>query len=298
MIEHNYNPTLTDEPSLDIYLREIGKYRLLSPAQEIELAKRARSGDREAMDQLTEGNLRFVVSVAKEFQHRGLSLADLINEGNVGLLKAVQHFDAAKGCRFSTYALWWIRQAILKALAQQTRTIRLPMNRIDKLNKIYKAIQALRSDPKRMGAPPSLYQIAKAVKMTVEEVTDLLGNSSNQVSLDAPMSTDGELRLSETLEGPALSPEAVLKNKTLAHDIKTALSVLTPREEKIVRMYYGLDVDEGTPACRNSLRRAGTLDSIGRKLSISRERVRQIRDRALKKIKVATQSGRLRAYLD
>jgi RNA polymerase primary sigma factor len=288
MIEHNFSPTATDEPSLDIYLREIGRYKLLTPAQERSLAARAKAGDREAVDQLTEANLRFVVSVAKEFQHRGLSLADLINEGNVGLLRAVQHFDAARGCRFSTYALWWIRQAILKALAQQTRTIRLPMNRIDKLNKIYKAAQELRSDSKNPGVSPSLYQISKVTRIPVEEIQDLLGHSATQVSLDAPMSEEGESRLLETVEDTgSLSPEKALMEKTLTHDIKTALSVLTPREEKVLRMYYGLD---NSPE--------GTLDSIGQKLNISRERVRQIRDRALKKVKMATQSGRLKAYLD
>jgi RNA polymerase primary sigma factor len=288
MIEHNFSPTATDEPSLDIYLREIGRYKLLTAAQERDLASRAKAGDREAMDQLTEANLRFVVSIAKEFQHRGLSLADLINEGNVGLLRAVQHFDGSRGCRFSTYAMWWIRQAILKALAQQTRTIRLPMNRIDKLNRIYKAAQELRADPKSRGASPSIYQISKATRMPVEEIQDLLGHSATQVSLDAPMSEDGERSLLETVEDTgALSPERALMDKTLSHDIKAALSVLTPREEKVLRLYYGLDSSS-----------EGTLDSIGQKLNISRERVRQIRDRALKKVKMATTSGRLRAYLD
>jgi RNA polymerase primary sigma factor len=288
MIEHNFSPAATDEPSLDIYLREIGRYRLLTAAEERQLAARAKAGDREAVDHLTEANLRFVVSIAKEFQHRGLSLADLINEGNVGLLRAVQHFDAARGCRFSTYALWWIRQAILKALAQQTRTIRLPMNRIDKLNKIYKAAQELRAEPKSRGASPSIYQISKATRIPVEEIQDLLGNSATQVSLDAPMSEEGERRLVETMEDPgALSPERALMDKSLTHEIKAALSVLTPREERVLRMYYGLD---NSPE--------GTLDSIGQKLSISRERVRQIRDRALRKVKMATQSRGLRAYLD
>jgi RNA polymerase primary sigma factor len=288
MIEHNFSPAATDEPSLDIYLREIGKYKLLTAAQERDLAARAKAGDREAVDHLTESNLRFVVSIAKEFQHRGLSLADLINEGNVGLMRAVQHFDASRGCRFSTYALWWVRQAILKALAQQTRTIRLPMNRIDKLNKVYKAAQELRSDPKSGGASPSLYQISKATRIPVEEIQDLLGNSSSQVSLDAPMSEEGERRLLETMEDPgALSPEKALLDKSLTNDIKAALSVLTPREEEVLRMYYGLDNNP-----------EGTLDSIGKKLRISRERVRQLRDRALRKVKMATQGGRLRAYLD
>jgi len=288
MIEHNFDPTVAEEPSLDIYLREIGRYRLLSPQEERELALKAKSGDQRALDQLTESNLRFVVSIAKEFQHRGLSLADLINEGNVGLLRAVQNFDATKGYRFSTYAMWWIRQAILKALAQQTRTIRLPMNRIDKLNKIYKAVQEIQNDPKNGGASPSLYQISKATRIPVEEIQDLIGHSSHQVSLDAPLSEEGERSLMDTIEdGSVLSPEEVLKNKTLRNDIKAALSVLTPREEKVIRMYYGLD--------NNS---EGTLDSVGRKLNISRERVRQLRDRALRKIKMATQSGRLRAYLD
>jgi len=283
MIEHDFSPAAADEPSLGIYLREIGRYKLLTAGQERELAARAKAGDRGAMDQLTESNLRFVVSIAKEFQHRGLSLADLINEGNVGLLRSVQHFDASRGCRFSTYAMWWIRQALLKA-----RTIRLPMNRIDKLNKIYKAAQGLRADPKNRGGRPSLYQISKATRMPVEEIQDLLGHSATQVSLDAPFTEEGERSLLETVEDTgALSPEKALMDKTLSHDIKAALSVLTPREERVLRMYYGLDSQP-----------EGTLDSIGQKLSISRERVRQIRDRALQKVKMATQGGRLRAYLD
>jgi RNA polymerase primary sigma factor len=235
-----------------------------------------------------ESNLRFVVSVAKDFQGRGMSLADLINEGNFGLMRAIKRYDPSKGYRFNTYAVWWIRQAILKAIAEQTRSVRLPMNRIDKLNKINKTIHELQAQSPNFGGRPSARQISKFSKIPEAEVTELLGFSSNEVSLDAP-SIEGEGRtLGDTMENQASSsPEQVLKNKTMSHDIKRVLSLLTPREEKIVKMYYGLENND-----------EGTLDSIGRKFNISRERVRQLKERALKKMKYANESGRLRTYLD
>jgi RNA polymerase primary sigma factor len=277
-----------DDPSLDIYLKEISRMPLLSPEEEAVLAQKAKAGDKGAMDKLTESNLRFVVSTAKEFQGRGLSLADLINEGNVGLMKAVQRFDASRGYRFNTYAVWWIKQAILKAIAEQTRTIRLPMNRIEKLTRLNRAVEEIKSDPEYNGAPPTIKQISKRARISIEEIKDLLEYSNNQISLDAPLSEDGETKLSEIVEHPRFkSPEEALKSKTLDGDIKNALSVLTPREVKVLKLYYGLDDTD-----------QGTLDSIGRKMNISRERVRQLRDRALKKIKLASEGGRLMAYLD
>jgi len=228
-----------------------------------------------------------VVSVAKEFQGRGLSLVDLINEGNVGLMKAVQRFDASRGYRFNTYAVWWIRQAILKAIAEGTRTIRLPMNRIDQLTRINKAVRRLQNDPDNPRQKPNLSQIAKAAKLPAAEVAELLGYSSNEVSLDR-QSADGEDKsLSQVLEDTAVaSPEEALKGKTLSRDLKLALAVLTPREEKVLKLYYGLEGDD-----------EGTLDSIGKALSISRERVRQLKERALKKLRIAQETGRLKAYL-
>jgi RNA polymerase primary sigma factor len=279
--------TYHEDPSLDIYLREISRVPLLSPEQELELAQRAQAGDRSAMDRLAESNLRFVVSTAREFQGRGLSMADLINEGNVGLMKAVQRFDVSRNCRFNTYAIWWIRQAMLKAIAEQTRTIRLPMNRIEKLTRINRAVEQLKSRPDFSGAPPTIRQISRQTGMPVEEIRDLLGNSINQISLDAPYSEDGETRLSEIVVNPRFrSPEEALKRKTLEGDLRAALAVLSPREIRVLKLYFGLDDHD-----------QGTLDSIGRKLNISRERVRQLRDRALKKIKLAAEGGRLRAYL-
>ncbi len=276
-----------DDPSLDIYLKEISRVPLLSPDEELSLAQQAKAGNKSAIDRLTESNLRFVVSTAKEFQGRGLSLADLINEGNVGLIKAVQRFDSSRGYRFNTYAVWWIRQAMLKAVAEQTRTIRLPMNRIEKLTRLNRAVEEIKSDPGYNGAPPTVKQISSRSRIPVEEIRDLLGYSANQVSLDAPLSEDGETRLSEIVEHPRFkSPEETLKSKTLDSDIKHAFSVLTPREVKVLKLYYGLDEHD-----------QGTLDSIGRKMNISRERVRQLRDRALRKIKLATEGGRLKAYL-
>jgi len=276
-----------DDPSLDIYLKEISRVPLLSPDQELTLAQRAKAGDKAAMDKLTESNLRFVVSTAKEFQGRGLSMADLINEGNIGLMKAVQRYDSTRGYRFNTYAVWWIKQAMLKAIAEQTRTIRLPMNRIEKLTRLNRAVEDIKSDPGYNGATPTIKQISKKSRIPVEEIRDLLGYSANQISLDAPLSEDGETRLSEIVEHPGYqSPEETLKGKTLDGDIKQAFTVLTPREVKVLKLYYGLDDHD-----------QGTLDSIGRRMNISRERVRQLRDRALRKIKLATEGGRLKAYL-
>lgn len=276
-----------DDPSLDIYLKEIGRMPLLKPQEEMALAQKAKSGDKEAMDKLTESNLRFVVSTAKEFQGRGLSMADLINEGNIGLMKAVQRFDSSRGYRFNTYAVWWIKQAMLKAIAEQTRTIRLPMNRIEKLTRINRAVEEIKSDPDYNGSTPTIKQISKKSRIPVEEIRDLLEYSANQISLDAPLSDDGETNLSEIVEHPHYkSPEEMLKSKTLDSDIKNAFAILTPREVKVLKLYYGLDEND-----------QGTLDSIGKRMNISRERVRQLRDRALKKIKLASQGGRLKAYL-
>lgn len=280
--------SIADDPSLDIYFREIGSLPVLKEEEESALALKAKAGNRKALDKLVESNLRFVVSVAKDFQGRGMSMADLINEGNFGLMRAIKRYDPSKGYRFNTYAVWWIRQAILKAIAEQTRSVRLPMNRIDKLNKINKAIHELQDLSPHAGGRPSARQISKHSKIAEDEVSELLGFSSNEVSLDAP-SLEGEGRtLGDTMEGqPYSSPEQVLKSKTMSHDIKRVLSLLTPREEKIVKMYYGLENND-----------EGTLDSIGRKFNISRERVRQLKDRALKKMKTADQSVRLREYLD
>jgi len=280
--------SVADDPSLDIYFREIGSLPVLGEDEESTLAIKAKAGNRKAVDKLVESNLRFVVSVAKDFQGRGMSMADLINEGNFGLMRAIKRYDPSKGYRFNTYAVWWIRQAILKAIAEQTRSVRLPMNRIDKLNKINKTIHQLQAQNPNIGGKPSARQIAKLSRIPEDEVSELLGFSSNEVSLDAP-SLEGDGRsLGETMENHAqTSPEQLLKNKDMGHDIKRVLSLLTPREERIVKMYYGLENND-----------EGTLDSIGRKFNISRERVRQLKDRALRKIKDADQSARLREYLD
>lgn len=280
--------SIADDPSLDIYFKEIGSLPVLSEAQESELAIKAKAGSRKALDKLVESNLRFVVSVAKDFQGRGMSMADLINEGNYGLMRAIKRYDPSKGYRFNTYAVWWIRQAILKAIAEQTRAVRLPMNRIDKLNKVNKTIHELQAQNPNLGGQPSARQISKLSKIPEAEVSELLGFSSNEVSLDAPILNGDGNNLGDTLENQAgTSPEQVMKSKNLNHDIKRVLSLLTPREEKIVKMYYGLENND-----------EGTLDSIGRKFNISRERVRQLKDRALKKMKTADQSVRLREYLD
>lgn len=280
--------SIADDPSLDIYFKEIGSLPILSEAQESELALKAKAGNRKALDKLVESNLRFVVSVAKDFQGRGMSMADLINEGNYGLMRAIKRYDPSKGYRFNTYAVWWIRQAILKAIAEQTRAVRLPMNRIDKLNKVNKTIHELQAQNPNFGGQPSARQISKLSKIPEIEVSELLGFSSNEVSLDAPSLNGEGNSLGDTLENQAgTSPEQVMKSKNMNHDIKRVLSLLTPREEKIVKMYYGLENND-----------EGTLDSIGRKFNISRERVRQLKDRALRKMKTADQGLKLREYLD
>lgn len=282
--QSNLFPRTGGERSIAFYLREIGSRRVgLSPGEEVILAQRAKAGDREAIDRLTEANLRFVVSIAKEYQNRGLSLADLINKGNLGLLRAIRKFDGTKGIRFLSYAVWWIRQAILHALGEQTQIVYLPPNRRALLNRINQISVELE---KSLGRPPSNAEIAQSMGKTSEEVEGLLASLRTEVSLDSPLSEGG--RLGDILEDELVpSPDHAVMASRLREEIQEALGTLTPRESKILRWYYGFD-GEGSQS----------LECIGNKLNLSRERVRQLKERAMAKLRHSANSGRLKAYLN
>jgi len=272
-----------EEKSLGIYLRQISEIPLLTADEEILLAQRAKENERIAIDRLIEANLRFVVSIAKEYQGRGLSLADLINEGNLGLLKAVKKFDPKKGTRFTSYAVWWIRQTILQALASQSRIVHVPLNKVGKWLKISKLTSLY---GQKYGREPTISEMAKELKMGPAEVKNLLRIAKRQISLDAS-TLPGEDRLVDTLASEITPPEERLVQEARSLAIREALESLTPRELKIVQLYFGL---EGEERC--------TLEMIGRKLGLSRERVRQIKNRALKKLRYGSNIIRLKACLN
>ena len=279
----NLHPRGSGERSLVLYLKEIGHYPILSAGEEVDLARRAKAGDRRAIDRLTAANLRFVVRIAKEYQNRGLSFADLINEGNVGLLKAIKKFDETKGFRFLSYAVWWIRQSILHALTEQSQIVHLPPNRRDLLTRINRARVELEQ---KLARPPTNAEVAQEMEMSEEGVDDLLASIRTEISLDAPLTEGGQLR--DILEDEwAPSPDHVVMERALSREIQEALGTLTPRESKILRWYYGFDGD-GTQS----------LESIGNRLSLSRERVRQLKERAMAKLRHSANSRRLRAYLN
>lgn len=277
------NRAKTDQ-SLERYLQEISEVSLLSPSQEIELAKRIKRGDEEALERLTKANLRFVVSVAKQYQNQGLSLGDLINEGNLGLIKAASRFDETRGFKFISYAVWWIRQSILQALAEQSRVVRLPLNRVGALNKIGKALSALEQEFER---EPSAFEIADKVEMSAFEVTDTLKISGKHVSLDAPFNQDEESRLLDVLENEELpSPDNFLMNESLKIEVERALETLTDREAEVIKLYFGLGREHPL-----------TLEEIGEMFKLTRERVRQIKEKAIKRLRHASRSRPLRSYL-
>ncbi len=277
------NRAKTDQ-SLERYLQEISEVPLLSPSQEIELAKRIKRGDEDALERLTKANLRFVVSVAKQYQNQGLSLGDLINEGNLGLIKAASRFDETRGFKFISYAVWWIRQSILQALAEQSRVVRLPLNRVGALNKIGKALSALEQEFER---EPSAFEIADKVEMTAFEVTDTLKISGKHVSLDAPFNQDEESRLLDVLENDEMpSPDNFLMNESLKIEVERALETLTEREAEVIKLYFGLGREHPM-----------TLEEIGEMFKLTRERVRQIKEKAIKRLRHASRSRPLRSYL-
>ena len=272
------------DDSLDQYLQEIGDENLLSAEEEVALAKRIKRGDQRALERLTRANLRFVVSVAKQYQNRGLSLGDLINEGNLGLIKAAKRFDETKGFKFISYAVWWIRQAILQALAEQSRIVRLPLNRVGALHKIGKAFNGLEQE---FGRQPSAMEIADELDMTAHEVLDTLKISSRHLSLDAPFNDDNENRLLDILEDEMQpSPDEELMNDSLREEVKKALNTLTPREAEVISLYFGIGRDYPL-----------TLEEIGGRFGLTRERVRQIKEKAIRRLRHASRSRPLKAYM-
>ncbi|MBX2843085.1 MAG: sigma-70 family RNA polymerase sigma factor [Flammeovirgaceae bacterium] len=276
--------TNRESQSLDKYLQEIGKVDLLSPEEEVELAKRIRDGDQLALEKLTKANLRFVVSVAKQYQNQGLSLGDLINEGNLGLIKAAQRFDETRGFKFISYAVWWIRQSILQALAEQSRIVRLPLNRVGSLNKISKTFSDLEQ---RFEREPSPDELAEVLEVTTNEVVDTMKISGRHVSMDAPFSQGEENNLYDVLQnGDEVNPDSELMNDSLRREVYRALSSLTKREADVITLYFGLNGEHSM-----------TLEEIGEKFNLTRERVRQIKEKAIRRLRHTSRSKALKPYL-
>ncbi|MDG1044395.1 MAG: sigma-70 family RNA polymerase sigma factor, partial [Flavobacteriaceae bacterium] len=276
--------TNRETASLDKYLQEIGKVDLITADEEVELAQRIKAGDQAALEKLTKANLRFVVSVAKQYQNQGLTLPDLINEGNLGLIKAAQRFDETRGFKFISYAVWWIRQSILQALAEQSRIVRLPLNKIGSINKINKAFAFLEQAHERQ---PSPEEIAKELDMTVEDVKQSLKNSGRHVSMDAPLIDGEDSNLYDVLRsGESPNPDRELLHESLRTEIERALETLTPREADVIRLYFGL-------AGQHSM----TLEEIGETFDLTRERVRQIKEKAIRRLKHTSRSKILKTYL-
>lgn len=276
--------TNRDTASLDKYLTEIGKVELINAEQEVELAKKIKEGDQRAMEKLVKANLRFVVSVAKQYQNQGLTLPDLINEGNLGLIKAAQRFDETRGFKFISYAVWWIRQSILQALAEQARIVRLPLNKIGSINKINRAFSALEQEFER---EPSPEEIATALEISETEVKESMQNSGRHVSMDAPLQEgeDGDMYdVVRSSESP--SPDNQLLIESLRKEIERSLTTLTPREADVVRLFFGLAGET-----------AMTLEEIGERFDLTRERVRQIKEKAIRRLKHGTRNKLLKTYL-
>jgi RNA polymerase primary sigma factor len=276
--------TNRESQSLDKYLQEIGKVDLLTPDEEVELAKRIRDGDQMALERLTKANLRFVVSVAKQYQNQGLSLGDLINEGNLGLIKAAQRFDETRGFKFISYAVWWIRQSILQALAEQSRIVRLPLNRVGSLNKISKTFSELEQKYER---EPSPDELAEVLDVTTSEIVDTMKISGRHVSMDAPFVQGEENSLLDVLENDGEdTPDGELMNDSLRREVQRALSTLTQREADVITLYFGLNGEHSM-----------TLEEIGEKFNLTRERVRQIKEKAIRRLRHTSRSKALKPYL-
>lgn len=276
--------TNRESQSLDKYLQEIGKVDLLTPDEEVELAQRIREGDQLALEKLTKANLRFVVSVAKQYQNQGLSLGDLINEGNLGLIKAAQRFDETRGFKFISYAVWWIRQSILQALAEQSRIVRLPLNRVGSLNKISKTFSELEQKYER---EPSPDELAEVLEVTTAEVVDTMKISGRHVSMDAPFVQGEENSLLDVLENDLEeTPDNELMNDSLRREVQRALSTLTQREADVITLYFGLNGEHSM-----------TLEEIGEKFNLTRERVRQIKEKAIRRLRHTSRSKALKPYL-
>ncbi|MGW8123635.1 sigma-70 family RNA polymerase sigma factor [Roseivirga echinicomitans] len=276
--------TNRESQSLDKYLQEIGKVDLLTPDEEVTLAQRIRAGDQLALEKLTKANLRFVVSVAKQYQNQGLSLGDLINEGNLGLIKAAQRFDETRGFKFISYAVWWIRQSILQALAEQSRIVRLPLNRVGSLNKISKTFSELEQKFER---EPSPDELAEVLEVTTNEIVDTMKISGRHVSMDAPFVQGEENSLLDVLENDMdEKPDSGLMNDSLRREVQRALSTLTQREADVISLYFGLNGEHSM-----------TLEEIGEKFNLTRERVRQIKEKAIRRLRHTSRSKALKPYL-
>ena len=275
--------TNRESASLDKYLQEIGKEELISVEEEVELAQRIKKGDKEALEKLTKANLRFVVSVAKQYQNQGLSLPDLINEGNLGLIKAAEKFDETRGFKFISYAVWWIRQSILQALVEQSRIVRLPLNQVGSLNKINKAFARFEQEHERT---PSADELATELELPKEKVTDTLRVAGRHISVDAPFADGEDNSLLDVLVNTD-SPNADrgLINESLATEVERALEILTERERDIIRYFFGIGCSEMT------------LEEIGEKFDLTRERVRQIKEKAIRKLRQSSRSNLLKSYL-
>jgi len=276
-------PYTREDQSLDKYLQEIGEVDLIDAQEEVRLAKLVKQGDQRALNKLVQANLRFVVSVAKQYQNQGLSLGDLINEGNLGLIKAAKRFDETKGFKFISYAVWWIRQAILQALAEQSRIVRLPLNRVGALHKIGKVSSDLEQN---YGREPSAEEIAEQLDMSSSEVTDTLKISSRHLSLDAPFQEGEDNRLLDVLEDEVQAPpDEELFDEALQKEIVKALSTLTDRESEVIRLYFGIGREKPM-----------TLEQIGTKFGLTRERVRQIKEKAIRRLRHSSRSRALAPY--
>jgi len=276
--------TNRESASLDKYLQEIGREELITAEEEVVLAKKIKDGDQRALEKLTRANLRFVVSVAKQYQNQGLSLPDLINEGNLGLIKAARRFDETRGFKFISYAVWWIRQSILQALAEQSRIVRLPLNQVGSLNKINKAYSKLEQQYER---EPSAEELAEILDLPIDKVSDTMKVSGRHVSMDAPFANGEESSLLDVLVN-ADSPKADngLMNESLSREIDRALSTLTDRERDVVKLFFGIGLNHGL-----------TLEEIGDKFDLTRERVRQIKEKAIRRLRHSSRSKLLQQYL-
>jgi RNA polymerase primary sigma factor len=276
--------TNRETPSLDKYLHEIGKVDLITVEEEVELARKIKLGDDKALDRLVKANLRFVVSVAKQYQNQGLSLPDLINEGNLGLIKAGQRFDETRGFKFISYAVWWIRQSILQALAEQARIVRLPLNKIGSLNKINKTFADLEQKFER---EPTILEVSQALELAPNDVKEALRTSGRHISMDAPIGQEEDGNLYDVLlNGDTPSPDKDLLTDSLRREIERVLMTLSPREAIILKLYYGLNGNHPY-----------SLEEIGEELTLTRERVRQIKEKAIKRLKQTTRCKNLKTYL-
>lgn len=277
--------TNRESQSLEKYLQEIGKVELISPEEEVRLAAKIRQGCQKSLDRLTKANLRFVVSVAKQYQNQGLSLPDLINEGNLGLIKAAQRFDETRGFKFISYAVWWIRQSILQALAEQSRIVRLPLNKVGLTNRIQKAYSTLEQQFER---EPSAEELAEMLEMDIEEVSATLGMSAKHVSVDTPLAEGEDNTLLDVLENPnaETTDNDLYYNESLKTEIDRSLKTLTDRQKEVICYFFGIGVDHPM-----------SLEDIGEKFNLTRERVRQIKDKAITKLRTANRCQLLRTYL-